>query len=191
MCFFKVGEAFFKGREEGFSDSWVGLRFVSKEEGKWRYFGGMVRGCVMLEFSSGEKVGPGSGIIGAKDVEVGFNFLVGWFSLSITLWVISCGESDIVMEELGKFLGKGRNELWASIGDLDVMEAKSFKDMIKESFATPAASMVLLQGIRITPLLSPWSTTTIKESYLLDFGKLVMRSMEICLKGNRVLKEWS
>ena len=117
MSFFKVGEVFFEGGEDSFSYSWVGLRFISKEKGKWGYFGGMVRGSVMLEFSSGKKVGPGSGIVGAENTEVGFHLLIDSFSLSISLGMIGCGESDVVVEELGKFLSKGRSKLGASIGN--------------------------------------------------------------------------
>jgi hypothetical protein len=46
--------------------------------------------------------------------------------------------------------------------------------------------MVFLQGERITPFVSPWSTMTMTESKPLDSGKLVIRSMEICEKGHVV-----
>ena len=49
--------------------------------------------------------------------------------------------------------------------------------------ATPAASMVFEQGMRITPFVRPWSTTTINESCPLDGGRSVIRSTESCLKG--------
>ena len=48
---------------------------------------------------------------------------------------------------------------------------------------TPAASIVFEQGMRITPFVRPWSTTTIKESCPFDEGRSVMRSTESCLKG--------
>ena len=46
------------------------------------------------------------------------------------------------------------------------------------SFAVPSAVIFLLQGIRITPLLRPWSTTTKIESKVSIVGKSVMKSIE-------------
>jgi len=45
------------------------------------------------------------------------------------------------------------------------------------------ASIVLLQGMKITPLVSPWSTTTKIESNPSDSGRSVMKSIVICSKG--------
>jgi hypothetical protein len=42
---------------------------------------------------------------------------------------------------------------------------------------------VLLQGIKITPFESPWSTTTRIESYPSAGGRLVIRSIEQLAKG--------
>ena len=61
--------------------------------------------------------------------------------------------------------------------------------------------MFLEQGARITPFIRLWSTTTIKESWPVDGGRSVMRSMESCWNGrdeeegmgdevNRELPEW-
>jgi hypothetical protein len=50
----------------------------------------------------------------------------------------------------------------------------------------PSDVMVFLQGERITPFISPWSTMTMTESKPLDSGKSVIRSMEICEKGHVV-----
>ena len=58
----------------------------------------------------------------------------------------------------------------------------------RKSLATPAASMVFEQGMRITPFVRPWSTMTINESCPSDGGRLVMRSTESCLKGSREAK---
>src|ERR1700678_1994074 len=43
--------------------------------------------------------------------------------------------------------------------------------------AVPSASIVLLQGSKITPFEDPWSTTTIIESKPSDSGRSVMKSM--------------
>ena len=53
----------------------------------------------------------------------------------------------------------------------------------RKSLATPAMSMVFEQGMKITPFVRPWSTTTINESCLFDGGRSIMRSTESCLKG--------
>ena len=50
--------------------------------------------------------------------------------------------------------------------------------------ATPAASMVFEQGMRITPFVRLWSTMTINEC-LLEGGRSMTRSTESCLKGRR------
>ena len=41
--------------------------------------------------------------------------------------------------------------------------------------ATPSEVIVFFVGHRITPLLSPWSTMTNKESKPFDIGRSVMR----------------
>ena len=59
---------------------------------------------------------------------------------------------------------------------------------LKKSWAISAASTVLPQGARITPLLRPWLTTTMTESRLLTGGRSVMRLMERLWKGWEPLK---
>ena len=58
-------------------------------------------GGVVLKFGSREELKPGSRVVGAKDAEISFYFLVGAFGLSIGLRVIRGGEFDIVLEESG------------------------------------------------------------------------------------------
>ena len=53
----------------------------------------------MMELSGGKEVCPFPWIIGAKDMEISFNFLIGSFSLSIHLGVVCSGEFDVVLEE--------------------------------------------------------------------------------------------
>jgi hypothetical protein len=57
---------------------------------------------------------------------------------------------------------------------------------LKNNYVTLSDVMVFLQGERITPFISPWSTTTITESKPLDSGISVIRSTEICKKGHVV-----
>ena len=47
-----------------------------------------------------------------------------------------------------------------------------------------SAVIVFLQGVKITPLVSPWSTMTKIESSLSTGGKSVMKSMEQFAKGH-------
>ena len=75
------------------------MQFVAIEEGKWRCLGGAMWGRVVVEFGRGEERYPFSQVIGAEDVEIGLEFLIGSFSLSIGLRVVGGGESYVVVEE--------------------------------------------------------------------------------------------
>ena len=61
----------------------------------------------MLESGRSKELRPLVRIIGAEDTEVSFDFLIGSFSLSISLGVVGCGEADIILEESSKFSGEG------------------------------------------------------------------------------------
>ena len=52
----------------------------------------------MVEFGCGEKFCPFLGVIGTEDLEISHNFLVGLFSLPISLRVIGGGKVDIIVE---------------------------------------------------------------------------------------------
>ena len=54
----------------------------------------------------------------------------------------------------------------------------------KKSLATSMVSMVLEQGIIITPFIRPWSTTTKIEFLPRTSGRSVTRSTDNCLKGS-------
>ena len=53
----------------------------------------------MVKLSSGKEVHPFPRVIGAEDMKVCFNLLIGSFHLSIHLRVICSGEFDIIVEE--------------------------------------------------------------------------------------------
>ena len=53
---------------------------------------------VVVEFSSGKEFCPFLRVVGTKDLEEGFNLLIGLLSLSISLRMISSGETDIILE---------------------------------------------------------------------------------------------
>ena len=59
-----------------------------------------MRSRVVVEFSRGEELYPFSRVIGAEDAEIGLEFLIGSFSLSVSLRVVGGGESYIVVEEV-------------------------------------------------------------------------------------------
>ena len=63
------------------------------------------------------------------------------------------------------------------------MKSELFEHMVEESLATPIASMVFEQRMRITPFIRPWLTMTINESCSLEGGRSVIRLTESCLKG--------
>ena len=86
----------------------------------------------MLEFSGGKKISPRLGIVGAKDPKVGFDLLVGAFGLSVSLGVVSSGESNVIMEESGEFSGKGGSKLGSSIQDQSVVESEAFEHVVEK-----------------------------------------------------------
>ena len=53
----------------------------------------------MVELGRGKELHPFSWVIGAEDMEIGFEFLIGSFSLSVGLRVIGGGESYVIVEE--------------------------------------------------------------------------------------------
>ena len=73
--------------------------FIAIQEGERRCLSGAVWGRVMVEFSGGEELCPFSRVIGAEDMEIGLEFLIGSFGLSVGLRVVGSGESYIVIEE--------------------------------------------------------------------------------------------
>ena len=71
----------------------------------------------MDKFGRGEEVSPFLRIMDAEDPKIGFHFLIGSFSLSISLGVIGGGEANVIFEDAGKFASEGRGKLGASVGD--------------------------------------------------------------------------
>ena len=52
-----------------------------------------------MKLSGRKEVRPFLGVVGTEDMEIRFDFLIGSFSLSISLWVVCGGELDIIVEE--------------------------------------------------------------------------------------------
>ena len=80
-----------------------------------------VTGGVVVKFCQGKELYPFSRVVGAKDAEISFEFLIGSLSLSIHLRMVSCGEANIILEETSEFFSEGGGELRASVGDESIM----------------------------------------------------------------------
>ena len=74
--------------------------FITIKEGEQRCLGGAVWGGVMVEFGRGEELHPFSQVVGAEYVEIGLEFLIGSFSLSVGLGMVGSGESYVIIEEV-------------------------------------------------------------------------------------------
>ena len=74
--------------------------FIAVKEGEWRCLGGAVWGGIMVEFCGGEELRPFSWVIGAEYAEIGFEFLIGSFCLSVSLGMVGSGESYVIIEEV-------------------------------------------------------------------------------------------
>ena len=74
----------------------MGLESQHEREGG--DFCGTVRNGVVVEFSCGEKFCPFLGVVGTEDLEISLNFLVGSFSLPISLEMIGSQKADIIVE---------------------------------------------------------------------------------------------
>ena len=98
----------------------------------------------MLEFGERKELGPLMGITGAEDTEVGFDFLIGSLSLSISLRVVRGGESNIIFEDSGKFLGERRGELGSSVRNESVVKSEAFEDMVEKELG----DTVCINGLR-------------------------------------------
>ena len=86
----------------------------------------------MLELCECKELGPLVGITGAEDTKVGFDFLIGSFGLSISLRVVGSGESNVIFEDSGKFLGKRRGELGSSVRNESVVKSEAFEYMVEK-----------------------------------------------------------
>ena len=75
----------------------------------------------MVEFHRGKELYPFSWIVGTKDAEISFEFLIGSFGLSIGVRMIGSGEANIIFEEASELFGEGRGELWTMVRDESVM----------------------------------------------------------------------
>ena len=75
----------------------------------------------MVEFCREKKLYPFSQVVGAKDMEICFELLIGLLGLSISLRMVGSGEANIILEEMSEFLSEGRSELRASVRDESIV----------------------------------------------------------------------
>ena len=80
---------------------------------------------------------PGLRVVSTEDVEIGFEFLIGSFGLSIGLRVVGSGEFDVIFQEMGKLSCECRDELGTMIRDKGVMKAKVFEYVVKKELSDP------------------------------------------------------
>ena len=82
------------------------MRVVSKEKREGRDFGQAMGNGIVLELSRSKALGPLVGVVGTEDTEISFYFLIGSFGLSVGLWMVGSGKTNIIFKESGKFSGK-------------------------------------------------------------------------------------
>ena len=75
----------------------------------------------MVEFCGGKELYRFSWVVGTKGAEICFKFLIGSLGLTVSLRMIGSREANIVLEEMSEFLGEGRSELRATVGDESIM----------------------------------------------------------------------
>src|ERR1700760_3519829 len=92
-----------------------------------------MRSVVMRIFCHRQISAPFLLFIGAKYSEIGFEFLVYSFSFSIGLRMKCSAHVVINFKELTHFLKHFGCELWSSIRNNDVREAKSSPDLINKN----------------------------------------------------------
>ena len=86
-------------REGRFFPEGVRAWFITIKEGEQRCLSGAVRGGVMMKFGGGEELHPFSQVVDIEDAEIGLEFLIGSFSLSVSLGMVGSGESYVIIEE--------------------------------------------------------------------------------------------
>ena len=75
------------------------MGFISHHEEEWRLVGYGVRTVIVGELGKGNVLSPGSRVRAAKDLKIGFYFLVHMFSFPISLRVIGSGKGEFITKE--------------------------------------------------------------------------------------------
>ena len=69
--------------------------------------------------------------------------------------MIGSGEGNVVLEEIGKFSGKGGGELWSSVGDHFRVKAELRENMSKKDLGNSSCVNVFCAGAINYPLCKP------------------------------------
>jgi hypothetical protein len=138
---------------------------------------------IVGKFYEGEEFGPGLGVDRAENGQIRFDFLIDSFGCSVSLgWNTVDGELLIPISLRASWKLSAIN--WGSRSEMILLgRANRVRKCRKRRSPTPSAESVLEQGMRITPLVRPWSTMTRMESNPLDVGRSVIRSIEHWEKG--------
>ena len=97
--FVEFRQSFLQCREKGLSQQRIRARFVTIKEGERGCLSGAMWGGIMVELGGGKELHPFGWVIGAEDVEISFEFLIGSLSLSVGLRVVGGGESYVIVKE--------------------------------------------------------------------------------------------
>ena len=105
--------------------------------------------------------------------------LISWLTLSVSLsvwgWYADDRESSYPSILPSSFWNFAVN--WGPRSDMILLNSPNLVySFLKMIVAIPSAVIVFLVGHRITPLLSPWSTTTNRESKPFETRRSLMRS---------------
>ena len=88
------------GRNGGFGDDGgESTRFIAHHEEERQLVGDRMRAVIVGKFGQGNMLCPRSRIDSTKNPKIGFYFLIDTLSFSISLGVISGGESKFIAEE--------------------------------------------------------------------------------------------
>jgi hypothetical protein len=93
---------------------------------------GIMLSVVMDKFCEGKVFNPCFRVGTTIDMEVRFQFLIEAFSLSISLRVISGGQCNGVIKELGKGSREFGNELGATIRNDFIIKSESSINVLEE-----------------------------------------------------------
>ena len=125
----------------------------------------------------------------AKDPEVGLQFLVDLFELTISLGMVGSREGNVIFKELGEFLCKGKGKLWTAVQDYFVVETKAGEDMFEKQSSDTSSVDSFVTKDENHPLCKPMvdhdqnRVRTRTESELEESGRFMIISHEICWNG--------
>ena len=97
--------------------------------------------------------------------------------------MVGGGKGNVIVKEAGKFSCEGQGELGFSVGDDSVMKAELEKDMLKKDFGDVHHGGSLVARVENYPLRKAMVYHNQNRVKATEGRQSVMRSMEICWKG--------